>query len=206
MPKEFSIEKPIQNEASHYHEAILSIINGLEKQVRAVEPDALLHKELHEQRLMDARAEVKEFTEVRGDVCESFGVPNDDEHIYIFNKPSATEQRAFRAFFVLIDAVTKESFYGEGRTNHIMLFTKLCEKLAAVEGSNVTYETVSEDTSVPQRYLTFKGFVSTKEFADLSESNRKMLETPIFDENGTKIETPKTWFVTGHNLPEKMNG
>ena len=80
MPKEFSIERPVQNEASHYHEAILSIINGLEMQVRAVEPDALLHRELHEQRLMDARAEVKEFAEVRGDVCESFGVPNDEDH------------------------------------------------------------------------------------------------------------------------------
>jgi len=203
MTKEFSIEKPVQNEGAHYHEDILRIINDLEVQVRAVEPDALLHKELHEQRLMDARAEVKEFEEVRRDVCLSFGVPNDEDHVYIFNKPSATEQRAFRAFFVLIDAVKKESFYGEGRTNHIMLFTKLCEKLAAIGQSNVTYETVAEDTSVPQRYLTFKGFVSTKEFADLSESNRKMLETPIVDSSGNKIETPRTWFVTGHNLPEK---
>ncbi len=203
MSKEFSIEKPEQNESSHYHEDILRIINDLEMRVRAVEPDALMHKELHEKHVLNAQAEVKEFEDIRRDVCESFGVPFDEDHIYIYNKPGTIEQRALRAFFVLIDAVSKEAFYGEGRINHIMLYTKLSEKMSKILGNpDISFDTISEDLSIPQRFITFKGFVSTREFYELSEKNRRTLETPIIDEKGNKIETPKTWFITGHNLPE----
>jgi hypothetical protein len=203
MSKEFSIETPDQNESSHYHEEILRIINDLEMQVRSVEPDALMHKELHEKRMIDAQAEVKEFENIRKDVCESFGIPFDEEHVYIYNKPGPMEQRALRAFFVLIDAVSKEAFYGEGRINHIMLYEKLCERLSKALGNpDISFDTVSDDLSKPQRFVTFKGFVSTSEFAELSDTNRRVLETPIVDEKGLRIETPKTWFVTGHNLPE----
>jgi hypothetical protein len=202
MSKEFSIEKPIQSESSHYHEDILRIINDLEKQVRSVSPDRLMHDELHEKRTIDTQSEIMEFEDIRKDVCESFGIPYDEEHVYLYNKPGAIEQRALRAFFVLIDAVSKEAFYGEGRIDHITLYRKLCEKLAIADDPTITFETVSQDESKPQRFITFKGFVSTKEFAELSETNRRVLETPILDESGKKVETPKTWFVTGHNLPE----
>ncbi len=205
MTKEFSIEQPKQSESSHYHEDILKIINDMEMRVRAVEPDALMHKEIHEKRVMDAQSEIKEFKEVRKDVCESFGVPDDEDHIYLYNRAGSQEQRALRAFFVLIDIISKQAFYGEGRIDHITLYRKLCEKLADATDPNVNFETVSQDPSVPSRYLTFKGFVSTKEFAELSETNRRVLETPIVDNHGHQIETPKTWFVTGHNLPEGEN-
>ncbi|MEI6305128.1 MAG: hypothetical protein WCP09_03905 [Candidatus Taylorbacteria bacterium] len=201
MSKTFSIESPEQKEGSHYQQDILKIINHIETQVRAIEPDALMHGELHTKRIIDSRSEVREFEDVRKDVCESFGVPADEEHVYMYNNPTANEQRALRAFFVLIDAISKEAFYGEGRIDHITLYRKLCEKLAVFD-PKADFETISQDESVPQRYLTFKGFVSTREFAELSESNRRVLETPIVDESGAKIETPKTWFVTGHNLPE----
>jgi hypothetical protein len=202
MSKEFSIEQAPVNEDTHYHEGILKIINALEKQVRSIKPDVVFNKELHEKRRIDARAETKEFEEVRKDVCESFGVPFDEEHIYIYSKSGAiVEQRSLRAFFVLIDALTKEALYGEGRTDHNILYVNLCDRLAKIESDpKVDFETVSQDET--GRYLTFKGFVSTKEFAELSESNRRVLETPIVDEEGKRIETPKTWFVTGHNLPE----
>jgi hypothetical protein len=202
MSKEFSIEQAPVSDNTHYHEGILKIINHLEKQVRSIEPNAVLHKELHEKRRIDARAEAKEFEEVRKDVCESFGVPFDEEHIYIYSKSgNVVEQRALRAFFVLIDALNKEALYGEGRIDHNLLYVNLCDKLAEIEGDpKVDFETVSQDET--GRYITFKGFVSTKEFAELSESNRRVLETPIIDEDGKIIETPKTWFITGHNLPE----
>jgi hypothetical protein len=200
MSKEFSIEQAPTTENTHYHESILRIINDLEKRVRAIEPNAVLHKELHEKRRIDARAELKEFEEVRKDVCESFGVPFDEEHIYIYSKSGdVVEQRALRAFFVLIDALTKEAFYGEGRIDHISLYRKLCDRLSDVD-PQADFETVSQDET--GRYITFKGFISTKEFAELSDSNRRVLETPIIDEDNKVIETPKTWFVTGHNLPE----
>jgi hypothetical protein len=200
MSKEFSIEQPPENEESHYHEGILRIINHLEKQIRAVEPNAMLHKELHEKRRIDARAEMKEFEDVRKDVCGAFGVPFDEEHVYLYNKSGGNvEQRALRAFFVLIDAISKEAFYGEGRIDHITLYRELCDRLARID-PDVDFDKISQDES--GHFITFKGFVSTKEFTELSDSSRRVLETPIVDEDGKKIETPKTWFVTGHNLPE----
>ncbi len=201
MSKEFSIEQQVHSEKGHYHEDILKIINHIETQVRAIEPDALMHKELHTKRMIDARKESVEFEEVRKDVCESFGVPVDQEHIYLHSNSGANEQRALRAFFILIDTITKEAFYGEGRIDHITLYRKLCDRLSEID-PKADFDTISQDDSDPQRYLVFKGFVSTKEFAELSEQNRRVLETPIIDEAGNKIETPKTWFVTGHNLPE----
>jgi len=68
-----------------------------------------------------------------------------------------------------------------------------------------TFDSVSEDESDPPRYLIFKGFMSTDGFqTSLSESSRNILETPIIDENGNRINTPGNWFISGHNLPEKV--
>ena len=202
MTKTFSYETPVQQEGSHYKEDILKIINHIEMQVRAVEPDALLHTELHKKRLVDSRLESREFEDVRKDVCASFGVKMDEDHVLVIESDVAKEQRAFRAFFVLVDALSKEAFYGEGRVFHAEIFQKICDRLLSKFAPGVDYEMVASDQSEPPRFLTFKGFVSTKEFQELSDSNRIFLETPIMDENGNRVETPNNWFVTGHNLPE----
>ena len=199
--KEFEISQPNEKAPTNYHEKLLHIINGINIQVRAIEPDTGFHNEVHQQKRLDATKEIAEFAEIRADVCESFGVPNDDEHTYIYRGPGDGEQRAFRAFFVLIDALNKKAFYGEGRIGHITLFQKLATMLQKTDPESSFENITGELAKDSMRYLVFKGFLSTKEFAELSESNRKVLETPILDENGEKIETPTSWFITGHSIP-----
>ena len=106
--KTFSIETA--KERPGYKVEILNIINDIEKRVKSVHPDALMHKELHEKRLLDSRREIVEFEKVREDVCEAFGVSSDEEHTFFFKSNSDegfSEQRALRAFFVLIDTLRK---------------------------------------------------------------------------------------------------
>ena len=204
MTKSFSIENPPEGASTKYHDELLRIINDIEKQVRSIEPDPALHNELHEQKYMDARAETVEFEPIRKDVCESFGVPDDGEHTYIHEGAGIGSQRALRAFFILIDTLSKESFYGEGRIDHNTLLEKLTEKLSRIDKDATSDSIMNTLDTDSLRYLVFKGFLSTKEFQELSESSRKILETPIVDKEGQKIVTPSTWFITGHNIPGKV--
>jgi hypothetical protein len=202
MDKSFEIGKPTSDEGvSHYRDEILTIINDIEIKVRSVVPDELLHQETHEKKHIYARREREQYEEIRQDVCASFGVSYDDEHVYLHDSVEGT-QRALRAFYVLIDSINKQAFYGEGRIDHNTLLIKLCDKLAAFDGVS-TYESVTRAMDEePLKYLIFKGFLSKKEFKELSDASRSVLETPIIDGNGHKISTPSTWFVTGHNIPE----
>lgn len=203
MEKQFSFESAKNQEGGDYHSRILRIINDVEERVRYVAPDSLLHTELHTKKPIDAHKEVAEFEQVRKDVCESFNVPQDSEHIFIYDRsavPGAKEQRALRAFYVLVDAVKKEAYYGEGRTDHITLLNKLIGLMKSQDPA-VDFESVIEKINEePPRVLIFKGFLSIKEFKELSDSSRKALESPLFDADGNKIETAEDWFLTGHNL------
>ena len=38
----------------------------------------------------------------------------------------------------------------------------------------------------------------------MSEQNRHALETPIHARDGSIVETPRNWFVTGHNISENL--
>lgn len=203
MEKSFSVEKIGDEESTNYRDEILSIINDMEEHIRSVKPDQLMHKELHEQRNIDTRAEISKFEPIRRDIYKSFGVPTDDDHVYIHQGVAVGTQRALRAFFILIDTLQKQTFYGEGRIDHNTLLENLAEKLGRLDGESSSDSIISALENDSLRYLVFKGFLSTKEFSELSDSSRKVLETPILDKSGNKINTPSTWFVTGHNVPEK---
>lgn len=205
LEKQFSIEKP-QNKPEHfgYKNRILGVISDIEKKIRVVNPDDQLFNELHAKRRMDSRAERQEFEAVRKDICETFGVNQDEDHVYLYSPhkgpESIVEQRALRCFYVLIDAENRDAFYGEGRTLHHFLFEKLV-KLMEKKYPNINSEFVIDHLEGnPPKYIAFKGFLSTKEFKEISDSSRKVLETPLYDQNGQKIETADTWFITGHNL------
>lgn len=206
--KTFSIEKQSKSEKS-YKAQILNIINNIEKRVKVVEPDQMLDRELHKKKYLDARRERVEFEPVRRDICESFGVPFDSEHMYFYNddvEAGPKEQRALRAFFVLIDTVRKEGFFGEGRIDHNTLFRNIVD-LAKKFDKDITFESTVENMDAdPPAYLIFKGFMSTKEFREISENSRKVLETPIVNDDGEKVETAEDWFITGHNLTELIKG
>src|SRR3989338_629040 len=135
MEKKFSFEVPANKEGRpNYQDKILSVINEVKERVRVVNPDEQLYKELHAKRVMDSRQEMKEYEPVRKDICETFGVPFDDEHMVMFdphrtNMSGPIEQRALRCFYVLIDSIHREGFYGEGRTMHHVLLNKIIEKV-----------------------------------------------------------------------------
>ncbi len=207
MEKKFSFEVPAnKSERLGYKDRILSIINEVEERVRVINPDDALNRELHGKKTIDARREVQEFEPVRRDVCEAFGIPFDDDHISIYDPHRSTtgpvEQRAFRCFCVLIDSIKKEGFYGEGRIMHHALLNALIEK-AREQDPNVTEEKIIAGigATVPT-YIFFKGFLSATDFREVSDVNRRVMETPLFDKNGKPVETAENWFVSGHNLEE----
>lgn len=205
MVKTFSLESAERSEKRDYHARLLSIINDIEKRIRVVSGDPLIDRETHAKKFIDARKEVVEFEPVRRDICESFGVKYDTNHIFHYdsqNQFGPREQRTLRAFFVLIDTVNGEGFYGEGRIDHNTLLNALIGRLRS-NGQPVSFEEAVDGMGEnPPRYLVFKGFLSIKDFKEISDSGRKVLETPVFDEEGTPIETAENWFITGHNLQE----
>ena len=203
--KLFSIENPSAEREQNYKAKILSIINDVEARVRLIIPNQGMDREIHEKRLIDTRKEAAEHSEIRKDLLETFGVPNDSEHVFIFDdytdQSKAKVQRAQRAFIVFIDALTKEAFYGEGRIGHALLLNNLERMFQEVTGEEITGDLLEEGMKTdPPRFLTFKGFLSTDKFKTLSESSLSMIKTPIFDAEGQVIETPDTWFLTGHSL------
>ena len=205
--KRFEVTEPRKESDTNYHEKLLHIINEVNIKVRSIAPEKnkSFFDDIHEKKSLDATREIQEFEGVRQDVCDSFGVKNDDEHVYIHKgPPEVGNQRAMRAFSVLIDSLTKESFYGEGRIDHATLFKVLAGRLAKIDGESTFEKITGEMANDSLRYLVFKGFLSTKEFRELSDSSRKVLETPIIDETGQKVETPSDWFVTGHNIPDHI--
>lgn len=201
--KEFSLESANEKIKESYKVKILNIINEIEKNVRVLDPDEALDKELHEAHYIDSSQESKEYEPVRKDVCETFGIPVDSEHVWVHNVSKSSEprvQRALRTFYILIDMIRKEGFYAEGRLDHHTLLRKTSE-LRSKKIPDLTFETVLKRIDAePPLYLVFKGFLSTKDFREISEGSRRLLESPIYDENGQKIETAEEWFITGHNL------
>ncbi len=207
MEKKFSFEMP-GNKPEHfgYKDRILSIIHDVEDRVRVVNPDTKLNQELHERKVMDARQEIKEFEPVRKDICETFDILFDDEHVFLHDPhrggTGAVEQRALRCFYVLIDSVKREGFYGEGRTIHHMLLNKLIEKAHEKDSSVTEEQVLAGINSNPPNFIAFKGFLSTDDFKEISDASRKVLETPLFDKKGEPIELAENWFISGHNLEE----
>ncbi len=203
--KTFEMGKQNEVIQPNYKERILKIINDYEVAVRAVSPNQYLDAETHHREVPTGQKEAKDYETVRKDVCESFGVGQDDRHIYIHEKEKkidpSVKQRLARAFVIVIDALTDEKFYGEGNTNHIEIFNELVDRING--GQDIFAEkTFFEHT--PSRYLFFKGFIDNKDFDYLSPDAIKILKTPIFDEEGQEINTPTNWFISDCNLPNQV--
>ena len=203
MPRRFTIEKPAAEKEQDYQGKILKIVNDYERQIRLIskEESFVLDKEVHKKWLVDAERELKELEPIRQDICQSFNITDDPAHLYLASSGKGPEfQRGFPAFFILINALTGEGFYGEGRKEHVEILRNLIE-LARKRNLPLTMENLINDweNKNPQ-WLGFKGFLDKNQFKDLSSQTRKIIETPIFDEEGKKIETPTNWFIAGHNL------
>jgi hypothetical protein len=203
--KDFQLSYASKEKENEYHHQILEVIKSKRIQARLIKPDNVLNAKLHENHFLDARTEIAEFEPIRRDICESFGVKFDDDHIYIHDYiSSATRspkiQRALRAFFVVVNLTNDEAYYGEGRALHNILFQGICDKVKQID-PDMDFELVSDDVEAEGgKFLVFKGFLSNKSFDDVDADSRKVLETPLFDQDHKIVETAKSWFLTGHNL------
>lgn len=203
MEKDFKIEK--RESTPDYHERILQIINETKERVRVVLHDTILDRAVHESKKMDSRGEEERYREVREDVCKSFGVPIDSNHVFIYNQEvsGVVKQRAVRVFCVLIDALSGEAFYGEGRTAHNFLLKGMARLMKGKEVTEDDVQEIMDKVSANHsEYIFFKGFLSDGEdfSGHLDDVARRSLETPILDKDGNVVETPKNWFLSGHNI------
>ncbi len=214
MNPEHFLTQPSQENKQSYSGKLLNIIHAdseRRKQIRTLESSIgdPLDKELHQQRFYDSRAEIESCTPTREDIAESFGINLDEEHMIFYPQPGEKKevgtQRAFRAFVVLSDAVLGESFYGEGRTMHNSLLKMVIQKFKEQNGDPRPEEEILDEIgNTNGEFIFIKGFLSDDGFANMSPQNKHALETPIHDKTGGIVETPKNWFVTGHNISEDL--
>lgn len=208
MEKKFLLEHA-SNPEKNYRTQILSVINDIERRIRVVkmEGDSVLFNKLHEKKMVDARREGLEFEPVRGDICETFGVPIDSEHTFIFNAhrggiESSVSQRAIRCFCVVFDALKHEGYYGEGRTIHNFLLNKIVE-LIEKANNGISEDAVYEGMETePPRFIFVKGFMSADNFKELPEKDREGQEHPLVDEEGKPIKTAEGWFISGNSMED----
>ncbi len=207
MDKHFEIGQQNEELQPHYRDQILKIINDRELAIRSVSPDMYLDAETHHEEVLANEEEWKNYEAVRKDVCESFGVKQDDQHIFIYDKvtpvSTSSKQRSSRAFCVVIDALTDEKFYGEGRISHIIIFNELVKRINKGKEDAFAESVFYKSNAEPSRYIYFKGFIDTNNFSHLSPESARVLKTPIFDDKGEEIKTPTNWFITDHNLPNQ---
>ncbi len=169
-----------------------------------LEENPALHDELHSQRSIDRTETRQRNAEVRQEICNVFGVPYDDAHTAYIQPPANTSpkilERILPAFYVMIDTTTNERLYGEGRTDHVKIVEELIKKANAL-GIEINMKSFADglDTD-PPRYFSFKGFVDSEAFVGRSPDLRHEIETPIKDEAGNPIDTPKEWFITGTSI------
>lgn len=213
MERTFSIKHELQNDGENNNERqhavrFLEVLNGLRKKVLApdMHPQGLLHKAVHVERLIDSSGELESLEGVRGDILNTFGVPNDREHVFIEERDGSSDvgnkkQRAIRAFFVLVDLLSETgegtAYYAEGRIMHAYLLNTIVERFDVGADIDELYDLITAENP---RFLTFKGFLSGENFADLPDTIRATLEDKITDSNGEVIETPSDWFITGTSL------
>ncbi len=206
MDKSFSLEK-VAGQESDYHTQIMSVINAIERRIRVVNPDEdkELFRVVHEKKRVDARRESAEYEPIRKDILETFGVPNESSHVYIYDAHRGTfdasvEQRAIRCFVVVYDTIKHQGFYGEGRTIHNMLLNKIVD-LITEEHADISEDAIYDGMDMnPPRFVFVKGFMSNDGFKNLPERYRAEQERPLVNEAGEKIVTAEGWFISGNNI------
>jgi len=154
-PKKFEIfktEAEIKEGEKDYRNRILRIANGGIIEARIAEISKTLHNELHSKKNIDTKGEMEKYRNAREDVCLSFGVPEDGDHVSIEPERSGM-QRSYRAFAVFVDRAKEnketglhEAFYSEGRTAHHQLLERIMELMKNYGIEDVDMEAYSNDS------------------------------------------------------------
>jgi hypothetical protein len=209
--KKFGVER--QGNKSGQENKILTIKNDNATFVRVDESKrgTPFSDYLHRQEKVASEKEVKSYESLREEICETFGVPIDSDHIWIreLENPSSVEkprQRKFRVFCALLNTQENEGFYGEGRMRHADIFNQLAS-IAHKKGMDIGAEFKSlmgsletGEFKTENGWMWVKGFMSNDNFSDLPERFRSKREKLVVDDNGDKYETPESWFVSGGSI------
>jgi len=203
-PKKFEIfktEAEIKEGEKDYRNRILRIANGGIIEARIAEISKTLHNELHSKKNIDTKGEMEKYRNAREDVCLSFCVPEDGDHVSIEPERSGM-QRSYRAFAVFVDRAKEnketglhEAFYSEGRTAHHQLLERIMELMKNYGIEDVDMEAYSNDSEkIPPdfimedlekdpnskngpRWLFFKGFLleNEEELNNMPDSIREKI-------------------------------
>lgn len=114
-----------------------------------------------------------EFDEVRQEIADHYGVPNDEEHVFIIDNDIVKRQRHQRAFCVLRrkDKEGKtEAWYIDGRVPHVSMLERLYNHYSI------------PDDDFNEKAL---GFLDCDEFQDIPDIQAKAKEQG----------KPITWFI-----------
>ncbi|MFH1112012.1 MAG: hypothetical protein V1712_02990 [Patescibacteria group bacterium] len=172
---------------------ILSLINTGRRDIVQLDTNTIsaLKKETHQfdnkqTTKIESEAEAQLWEDIRLDICQSFGVPFDNEHMV---RDFGSRGRNVKAFYILRNQKNREAWYADGYTDHAYLSHELF-RLAGLDVKKIKEDSRGFD----ETYLITKGFLDTDRFKNYPEV-RKHLESAIEFQEG-KIETPENWFIS----------
>ncbi len=182
---------------------ILSLINTGRRDIVQLDTNTLsaLKKETHqfsnkELDKVESDKEAQLWEDVRLDICQSFGVPFDNEHV--IRDSGSSRGRNVKAFYVLRNQKTREAWYADGYTDHANLSHELFRR------AGLQLKKIKEDSrEFDETFLITKGFLDADRFKRYPEV-RKSLESAIEFQEG-KIETPENWFISAfYDSPHEL--
>ncbi len=117
----------------------------------------------------------EDFDPVREEICQHYGVPNDEEHRFIIDNDIVKKQRTRRAFSVVLVPRTagdgRDGYYIDGRVPHAVLLRRL---------ANHHKVPLADDS-----YESIHGFLDPAGFPDVENVQTRAQERG----------QPITWFV-----------
>jgi hypothetical protein len=121
------------------------------------------------------------FDEVREEIAEHFGVPNDEKHMFIIDNKMVVRMRHYRAFCVLRREVNgkMEAWYIDGRLPHATMLRRFYDeqsKKRKNDDKNDDKKDDEYDESEGDKYEKFLGFLDDEGFPDVPDIQKRVSE------------------------------
>lgn len=174
----------------------------------ASKPETPVFKEVHEKGPLGEVAE-EQIEKTRQSILEKYGIPTDN---VLIEAADEIKTRRIRAFLILRNKESREGWYAEGHTQHVVLLAKLIEKFGGKYGISHLGDILNEEgLKLRHPWETLKGFIDPYQdgFKSFPKSREALLEELRENEaiNGITAEEMKqiengekpipNWFLTG---------
>jgi hypothetical protein len=176
----------------------------------ASKPKNPVFKEVHERGFVGRTAEEK-VEETREIILQRFKIPFENA---LTEAVGEGEVRKIRAFMILKNRETSESWYGEGHKAHVVLLGQLIEEFGGKYGLSGLADILDEEgLKLSHPWETLKGFIDPYQdgFKSFPKSREALVEqlrenevlNDMEDEDVEAIENGEkpipNWFLTGHD-------